>query len=122
MPDHTNGHLVLIGATASGKSALALEVSRRRPGVELVSMDSMAVYRGMDIGTATPGTELRAEVPHHLLDLADPSEEFTVSMFREAAGNTRKHALPLLAHLDGIGITRRRDDLRIGGPRLPQPG
>jgi len=51
--------------------------------------------------------------------LADEPGGFTVSAFREAAGNTRKHAMPLLAHLDGTGVTRRRDDVRIAGPRLP---
>ncbi len=56
-----NGHLVLVGATASGKSALALEVARQRPGTELVSVDSMAVYRSMDIGTATPTATERAD-------------------------------------------------------------
>ena len=55
-----NGHLAIIGATASGKSSLALEVARRRPGTELVSMDSMALYRGMDIGTAAPTAAERA--------------------------------------------------------------
>ena len=60
------------GATASGKSALALALARRRPDVELVSVDSMQVYRGMDIGTAKPTPAEQAEVPHHLLDLADP--------------------------------------------------
>ena len=59
----SNGHLVIIGATASGKSALAMEVARSRPGGELVSMDSMALYRGMDIGTAAPTAAERAEVP-----------------------------------------------------------
>jgi selenocysteine-specific elongation factor len=52
--------------------------------------------------------------------LMDSPEGFTVSTFREAAGNTRRHAMPLLARLDGTGITRRRDDVRIAGPRLPQ--
>jgi selenocysteine-specific elongation factor len=51
--------------------------------------------------------------------LVDSPEGFTVSTFREAAGNTRRHAMPLLARLDGTGITRRRDDVRIAGPRLP---
>jgi selenocysteine-specific elongation factor len=69
---------------------------------------------------AASGIEAAAGLAAQLL--AEHPGGFTVSMFREAAGNTRKHALPLLAHLDGIGITRRRDDLRIGGPRLPQPG
>ena len=79
----SNGHLVLVGTTASGKSALAMEVARARASVELVSMDSMQLYRGMDIGTATPSPIDRKEVPHHLLDVVDPVEEFTVSAFKE---------------------------------------
>ncbi|MGI8807622.1 MAG: tRNA (adenosine(37)-N6)-dimethylallyltransferase MiaA [Acidimicrobiales bacterium] len=78
-------HLVLVGSTASGKSALALEVARRQGDVELVSADSMQVYRGMDIGTAKPSAAERAEVPHHLLDLADPAEDFSVARFQAAA-------------------------------------
>jgi tRNA dimethylallyltransferase len=78
-------HLALVGPTASGKSALALEVARRLPDVELVSVDSMQVYRGMDIGTAKPTPAEQAEVRHHLLDLADPSEDFSVTRFQAAA-------------------------------------
>ena len=59
-------HLALVGPTASGKSALALALARRLPDVELVSVDSMQVYRGMDIGTAKPTAAEQAEVPHHL--------------------------------------------------------
>jgi len=67
----------LVGPTASGKSEVALEVARavRASGageVELVSVDSMAVYRGMDVGTAKPPAEVRAEFRYHLIDLADP--------------------------------------------------
>ena len=78
-------HLALVGPTASGKSGLALEVARRLPGVEIVSVDSMQVYRGMDVGTAKPTPAQRAEVPHHLVDLADPEEEFSVARFQRAA-------------------------------------
>ena len=78
----------LIGPTASGKSEIALDIARRLAGpggVELVSVDSMAVYRGMDIGTAKPTPAVRARVPYHLVDLVDPSEEFTVQQFQRAA-------------------------------------
>ncbi len=75
-----------MGETASGKSALALALARRCPDVELVSVDSMQVYRGMDIGTAKATPAERAEVPHHLLDLVDPSEDFTVASFQRAFG------------------------------------
>ena len=60
-------------------------MARRLPGIELVSVDSMQVYVGMDVGTAKPSAAERAEVAHHLLDLADPSEQFTVTRFQAAA-------------------------------------
>ncbi|MGH9246603.1 MAG: tRNA (adenosine(37)-N6)-dimethylallyltransferase MiaA [Acidimicrobiales bacterium] len=82
-------HLALVGPTASGKSDLALEVARRRPEFELVSVDSMQVYRGMDIGTAKPSPAERAEMPHHLLDLVEPHEEFTVAEFQRAYRQAR---------------------------------
>jgi tRNA dimethylallyltransferase len=77
-------HLALVGVTASGKSAIAMELARRHRDLEIVSIDSMQVYRGMDIGTAKPSSAERAEVPHHLLDLADPDEDFTVVRFQAA--------------------------------------
>ncbi len=77
--------VALVGVTASGKSALALDLARRRGDCEIVSVDSMCVYRGMDIGTSKPGPEARAAVRHHLLDLVDPEEEFTVTRFQAAA-------------------------------------
>ena len=77
---------MLVGATASGKSALAMAIARRAGGeVELVSADSMQVYRGMDIGTAKPTPAERAEVRHHLLDLLDPMEDFSVARFQSEA-------------------------------------
>jgi tRNA dimethylallyltransferase len=81
----SEGPVALVGTTASGKSAVALEVARRRGDVELVCVDSMTVYRGMDLGTAKPSAEARAAVPHHLLDLVDPGDEFTVVAFQAAA-------------------------------------
>jgi tRNA dimethylallyltransferase len=115
-----NGHLVIVGATASGKSALALEVARQRPGVELVSMDSMALYRGMDIGTAAPTAAERAEIPHHLLDLVDPTEEFTVSAFQAVArealsGMEDRGARAVLVGGTGLHVRAVVDDLEIPG-------
>src|SRR5258708_1065988 len=82
VPDRT--HPALVGTTASGKSALALAVGRANPDIEIVSVDSMQVYRGMDIGTAKPSIDDRRRVPHHLVDIADPDEEFTVVRFQHA--------------------------------------
>ena len=78
-------HLALVGPTASGKSALALAAAEALGDVEIVSVDSMQVYRGMDVGTAKPTAAEQAAVPHHLLDLADPGEEFSVARFQAAA-------------------------------------
>lgn len=75
------------GATASGKTVVALELARLL-GAEIISLDSMAIYRGMDIGTAKPSAAQRAAVPHHLLDICDPVDEFTVTRYRELALET----------------------------------
>ena len=74
----------LVGPTASGKSELALELAERA-GAEILSLDSMLVYRGMDVGTAKPARELRRRVPHHLIDLVGPEESFGVQDYRAAA-------------------------------------
>jgi tRNA dimethylallyltransferase len=103
----TGPHLALVGTTASGKSALAMEVARHLPDVELVSVDSMQVYRGMDVGTAKPTPAEQAEVRHHLLDLADPWEDWSVSRFQAAAGDA-------LADIEG----RNRRALLVGGTGL----
>jgi tRNA dimethylallyltransferase len=76
--------LFLVGPTASGKSELAPGVARAL-GAEVLSLDSMLVYRGMDVGTAKPGPELRARVPHHLIDLVGPEERFHVARYAELA-------------------------------------
>ncbi len=75
---------VVAGPTASGKSALAVELAERCRG-EIVSMDSMTVYRRMDVGTAKPTQEERARVPHHLIDLVDPHEDFDTARWCAAA-------------------------------------
>jgi len=76
-------HLAVVGPTASGKSALALRLAESAGDVEIVSVDSMQVYRGMDIGTAKPSGAERARIRHHLLDVADPWEEWSVVRFRD---------------------------------------
>jgi len=76
--------VLLLGCTASGKSAVSLELARML-GAEIVSIDSMQVYRRMDIGTAKPSRAERAEIPHHLIDVVDPSEPFSVARYVELA-------------------------------------
>lgn len=75
---------VVTGPTASGKTAMALELAEQT-GREILSMDSMAVYRRMDIGTAKPSAAERARVAHHLIDLVEPSESFDTARWCEAA-------------------------------------
>jgi tRNA dimethylallyltransferase len=74
----------LVGPTASGKTAVGLELAQRL-AAEIVSLDSMAVYRGLDIGTAKPSAAERAAVPHHLIDLVEPDQEFSLAQYVTAA-------------------------------------
>ncbi len=93
--------ILLMGPTASGKTALALEIAARLP-VEVISVDSAQVYRDMNVGTAKPTAAERAAVPHHLLDIIDPTQSYSAARFRtdalrlmhEIVGRAR---IPLLA-------------------------
>lgn len=79
-PNAKHPVLVILGPTASGKSRLAMAVARRAGG-EIISVDALKVYKGMDAGTAKPSAADRAEIPHHGLDLVEPHEEFSVAQF-----------------------------------------
>ncbi len=74
----------LAGPTACGKSATAIELARLL-NAEILSLDSMAIYREMDIGTAKPTADEQSQVPHHLIDLIDPSEEFSLAEYIDQA-------------------------------------
>lgn len=116
--------LVVVGPTASGKSELAValavaEIERGRP-TEIVSVDAMAVYRDMDIGTAAPSADDRRGVPHHMVGVADPSEDYTVSRFQRECraaidGIESRGATPLLVGGTGLYVQAVVDDLRIPG-------
>ena len=115
---------MIVGPTASGKSDLAMGVARLIGGAEIVTLDSMQVYRGMDIGTATPTAAEQAEVPHHLIDLVEPSEEFAVAELQARAraviGKIRdRGAVPVLVGGTGLYVRAVIDDLRIPG-RYPE--
>ena len=98
--------LAIVGPTASGKTELALALARQLP-VEILVADSRQVYRGMDIGTAKPDAAARAAVPHHLLDLVDPDEPFTVAQWVAAA----RRLIPEI-------VARGRLPLVVGGTGL----
>jgi len=95
-----------MGPTASGKSPLALALARSLP-VEIVSVDSAQIYRGLDIGTAKPSPAERAAVPHHLIDILDPTEAYSAARFRGDA----------LRSMEEIGA-RGRIPLLVGGTML----
>jgi tRNA dimethylallyltransferase len=115
--------LCILGPTASGKSSVAMAVAARVDEVELVSIDSMQVYREMDIGTAKPTQQEQELVPHHLIDIADPAEDFTVSKFQEAwrdvsADLRRRGKIPILVGGTGLYLRSVIDDLEIP-PQFP---
>jgi len=95
-----------MGPTASGKTRLAVELVRRLP-VDILSVDSAQVYRGMDIGTAKPGPEILAAAPHRLIDICDPTESYSAARFRQ-------DALREMASIAGAG----RIPLLVGGTML----
>lgn len=115
--------LYLVGPTAVGKSAVALDLAQMLGG-EIVSVDSMQVYRGMDIGTAKPSPSDRRRVPHHLLDILDVSASFDAAQFVRLAGEARREIeargrIPIFcggtglyfkALLDGLGTAPPRDE------------
>jgi tRNA dimethylallyltransferase len=102
--------VAVVGPTASGKSSVAVAVALELGDVELVSVDSMQVYRGMDIGTAKPTHAERAAVPHHLIDLVGPDVDFAVAEFQRAYRD-------VMAGIDGRGTTA----ILVGGPGRYHP-
>ena len=111
--------IALAGPTASGKSAIALDLVRSLRGVqpvEIVSVDSALVYRGMDIGTAKPSAAERAECPHHLIDLTEPTASYSAAQFaadaqRLVAEITARGALPLLVGGTMLYLKALRDGI-----------
>ncbi|MEX1177973.1 MAG: tRNA (adenosine(37)-N6)-dimethylallyltransferase MiaA [Nitriliruptor sp.] len=110
--------LAVVGPTASGKSAVAMELARRRAGVEIVAIDAFTVYRGMDVGTAKPSVTDRSEVVHHLVDVLDPSQELTVAAFQTRAREAvdavlARGATPILVGGSGLYWRAVVDPLRF---------
>jgi tRNA dimethylallyltransferase len=109
--------LAIVGPTASGKSAIAMILAERLGG-EVVSADSMQVYRGMDIGTAKPPREVLARVPHHLIDIMDPTENCTAAVYqvyaREAIEDVMvRGRLPIVAGGTGLYVSAALDNLHF---------
>jgi tRNA dimethylallyltransferase len=111
--------VVIVGETASGKSALAMEIARKHNG-EIICADSRTVYRGMDIGTAKPSAQDRAEIPHHLLDVVEPGERFTVADFKQLAERSitdisARGKLPIMVGGTGLYVDSVLYDYKFGG-------
>ena len=111
--------IAVAGPTASGKSDLGLALARRLDG-EIVCMDSMQIYRRMDIGTAKPTAEERALLPHHMLDVADPTEAYAVADYAVAAERVIAEILsrgrvPILVGGTGLYLKALMDGLSLGG-------
>lgn len=128
MPTEPESRIAIVGSTASGKSdvgmAVAHTLATRGIAAEIVSMDSMAVYRGMDVGTAKPSTADRSQVPHHLIDVVDPDAEFAVGEFqrlalRAIADIEERGAMPILVGGTGLYVDAVVDELTIPG-RYPE--
>ena len=116
--------VVLLGPTAAGKSDVAMSAALAVPGTELVAVDAMQVYRGMDIGTGKPTAADRAAVVHHCIDVIEPSEEFTVAdyqrAYRGAVAGIRGRpllvagtGLYLAAVVDGLDVPGQWPDVRV---------
>ncbi|MEN9286123.1 MAG: tRNA delta(2)-isopentenylpyrophosphate transferase [Actinomycetota bacterium] len=111
--------VAIVAPTASGKSDVAMAVARAN-GAHIIAVDAMQVYRGMDIGTAKPSVADQSEVPHHCVDLVDPSERFTVAEFKVQAAAARDAARragapALLVAGTGLYLTAVIDDLQLPG-------
>jgi tRNA dimethylallyltransferase len=105
----------IVGPTAVGKTEVSIEVARALDA-EIVSVDSMQVYRGMDAGTAKPGADQRAAVPHHLVDIAEPAHDLTVAEFQERGRRAiddiaARGRIPLLVGGSGLYLRALVDDL-----------
>lgn len=111
--------IAVAGPTASGKSDLGLKLAQRLGG-EIVCMDSMQIYRRMDIGTAKPTAQERALLPHHMLDVADPTEAYAVADYAVAAEQVIAQILsrgrvPILVGGTGLYLKALMDGLSLGG-------
>lgn len=116
--------LAIVGPTASGKSALAVLVAQRLlargQAAEIVGTDSMQVYTGMDVGTATPTAEEQGGIPHHMLDVWPPEHAVTVAEFQERARSAiddvlARSAVPIVVGGSGLYVSAVLDDLRFPG-------
>ena len=109
--------VIIVGPTASGKTRLSIELAKRFDG-EIVSADSMQIYRKMDIGTAKPSEAERSGIPHHMIDIVDPSQEYTLKQYLFDANQCvadilSRGKLPILVGGTGLYVTSFRNNLTL---------
>jgi tRNA dimethylallyltransferase len=112
--------LAIVGPTASGKSALAFDIAHALGTAEVVGTDSMQVYRGMDVGTATPTLAEQGGVRHHMLDVWEPDHAVTVAEFQDRARQaiedvSDRGSVPIVVGGSGLYVSAVLDDLRFPG-------
>ncbi len=116
--------LVVLGPTGAGKTAIAHEVARLARG-EIISADAFAVYRGLDIGTAKPSGQMRAEIPYHLINVAGPDEDFSAGRWASEAAQaaeeiSQRGKLPIVCGGSGFYISALLDGLPPGEAKDPR--
>ena len=116
--------IAVVGPTASGKSALAIQIAKSLGDSEIISADAMQLYRGMDIGTAKLSPEDQADIPHHLIDVVEPSEDVTAVHYRElfdaaASGILTRNRTPIIAGGSTLYLAAALDEMQFA-PTDPQ--
>ncbi|MDR1293140.1 MAG: tRNA (adenosine(37)-N6)-dimethylallyltransferase MiaA [Clostridiales Family XIII bacterium] len=117
--------VIIMGPTAVGKSGIAVDVAEKLNG-EIVSADSMQIYRGLDIGTAKPPAELLARIPHHMIDVADPEGGYSVAKYRREAGAAVRGVMsrgrtPVIAGGTGLYLHSLLFDMDFGSAKGDAP-
>lgn len=129
LPNNSAKHikvLVIVGPTGTGKSEAAVNVGLSLEPAEIVSADSMLIYKGMDIGTAKPPKALRSKLPHHLIDIIEPSQNYSVALYQKTARQVIKEiwqrkSLPILVGGTGLYIRAVLDILNFPEGDLSSP-
>jgi len=117
-----NNLLILLGPTGVGKTGISIKLAQKMPDIEIVSADSMQIYKYMDIGTAKPAKSILKAIKHHMIDIVDPSEDFDVIQYSKLATNVilgvfKRDKIPILVGGSGLYISSIINPLFTGPAR-----